>query len=165
MNNDKVAEIYAFVAKVEALLKDLEKWASESYLQTVRGEVDVSEETLGTYSVPSLTISDQYGNFLAEIVPIGTRILGANGRIDLRGRYDKAIVVDLNEGGPTLTTTMIDGSTDKKRTTKFYRGIDQDGWYWIDRTAQPKGHVLTKELFLGLLTQVSDYDRTYTTLI
>jgi len=59
MNNDKVAEISAFVAKVEALLEKLEKWSSESYLQTVRGKVDVSEEGLGTYSVPSLTISDR----------------------------------------------------------------------------------------------------------
>ena len=71
------------MAKIEALLGDLEKWTSESYLQTVREKVDVSEETLDTYSVPSLTISDRYGNFLAEVVPIGTRILSANGRIDL----------------------------------------------------------------------------------
>jgi len=111
--------------------------------------------------VPSLTISDRDGNLLAEIVPIGTHILGANGRIDLRGRYDKAIVVDLNEGGPKLISTVTDGSNVTKRTKKIYRGIDQAGWYWIDRAAQPKGHVLTKELFLGLLSQVSDYyDRT-----
>lgn len=158
MNAATESEISTFLSKIEDFFSDLEKWSSEVGLTTTRGSVEVSEEILGTYSAPTLTIIDSTGESIAEAVPIGRSIVGANGRVDLNGTYDKAILLALSEGGPSLHTTVTEGSHVEQRTKKIYQGVTEAGWYWIERTARLKGNAVTKDLFLYLLSQVSDYE-------
>lgn len=159
MNANYKAEISDFLEKVETLFADFEKWVSANNLKTSRTAVKITEDSLGTYDAPVLNITNAEGQKIAEARPIGTRILGANGRVDLLGHYDKAILVDLNNGGPTLTSTINDGPRSQTNVTKFYGGVDQAGWYWIDRSVRPKGHQIGKEIFLDLLSNISDYEQ------
>ena len=159
MNSNLKNEIADFTNEVERLLSEIESWVQAENLLSARSSISVSEEALGRYTVSKLELNTQDGKKLADLVPIGTRILGANGRIDLRGPYDNAILVHLNKGGPTVTTTINAGTPEAQtRTIPFYRGIGHAGWYWIDRTSNHQGHAIDKECFLNLLSQVSDYE-------
>lgn len=46
-------------------------------------EVDISEEYIGTYKAPSLHL--QIGSNKIKLVPKGTNIIGASGRVDMEG--------------------------------------------------------------------------------
>jgi len=76
----------------------------------------------------------------------------------LIGNIDKAIIVHLDIGGPAMTTTMTAGDYKETRTTSFYKGITKQGWYWIEDRKRGKAIFFTKELFVELLSEVSDYE-------
>jgi hypothetical protein len=40
----------------------------------------------------------------------------------------------------------------------MYKGIDEDGWYWIEDSYRNKAHLINQTIFLELLTLVSDYE-------
>ncbi|MGZ8175674.1 MULTISPECIES: hypothetical protein [Methylobacter] len=149
----------SFLASLGTVFSSIEKWATSAGLKIVKSEISITEEACGTYSAPKLSILNSSGTELAEVIPVGASILGANGRIDIKGTYDKVIIVDLNIGGPSMTTTVTVGDHKETHTKHFYRGIDEAGWYWIESKISGKGHKLTSELFFELLAEVSDYER------
>ncbi|HBG06492.1 MAG: hypothetical protein A2075_17210 [Geobacteraceae bacterium GWC2_58_44] len=116
------------------------------------------EEASGLYKANRLAIVDEGGKKIADLQPIGTYIIGGNGRIDLNGTIDKVILVNLEAGGPSMTTTITVGGQPEKRTTPFYKGVDQQGWYWIEDKRRGKANLFTKDLFVELLREVSDYE-------
>lgn len=157
--NEKVAEdVKAFVDSVNNLFSEIESWIAKTKLNGTRQETEISEEASGKYKVNKLTLTDEAGKKIAEFVPVGTFIIGGNGRIDLNGTIDKAILVNLEVGGPSMTTTITVGGQAETRTTRFYKGIDKQGWYWIEDKRRAKANFFTKELFIELLREVSDYE-------
>ncbi|MDO9142034.1 MAG: hypothetical protein Q7U38_17065 [Methylobacter sp.] len=149
----------SFLASLDKAFANIEQWAISAGLKVVKSKILITEERFGTYSAQKLSILNSFGTELAEVIPVGASILGANGRIDIKGAYDKVILVDLNIGGPTMTTTVTVGDHKETHARHFYRGIDEAGWYWIESKISGKGHKLTNELFFELLAEVSDYER------
>lgn len=159
MDSEIKINLDSFLRKVEILLGNIEKWSAEQGLTSTRSEITITEEAPGSYTAQKLSLKNTSGEHLAEIVPVGAWILGANGRVDIIGPHDEAILVDLNVGGPTITTTTVMDDRTEKHTKQFYRGIDEAGWYWIESKVSSKGHKLSKDLFLDLLAEVSNYER------
>jgi len=147
-----------FFNHIDELFLKIEEWSKNNGLITKRLDISISEEACGSYHIDKLLITDGDRNKVAEIVPVGAWILGANGRVDIKGHYETLILVDLDKGGPSTTITTEDGVAGKHTYTKsFYRGIDENGWYWIDSTVSSKGHKLSQNFFLDLLEKVSGY--------
>ena len=149
----------SFLASLGTIFSSIEKWATSAGLKIVKSEISITEEACGTYSAPKLSILNSSGTELAEVIPVGAWTLGANGRIDVKGAYDKVIIIDLNVGGPTMKTTVTVGSHKETRDKPFYQGIDEAGWYWIENKVSGKGYKLTSESFFELLAEISDYER------
>lgn len=159
--NEKVAgEVKSFIDSVNRLFSEVEAWIASTKLKGTRQEIEISEEASGKYKVDKLTLVDEGGKKMAELLPIGTFIIGGNGRIDLNGTIDKAIIVNLEVGGPSMSTTISVGGQTETRTTSFYKGIDKQGWYWIEDKRRGKANLFTRELFSELLREVSDYELT-----
>jgi hypothetical protein len=156
MNPRTHTELQSFLGKVHRLLSEMESWCASENLSSQRTPISISEEEYGHYNTDQLKISTKAGKHIADVTPIGASILGANGRIDIKGPHDKIILVDLDAGGPTATVIEDGVST---RTRHFYKGIDTPGWYWIDNRASSRGHKLDRDLFLNLLAEVSDHER------
>jgi hypothetical protein len=96
---------------------------------------------------------------VAGLVPVGTFIIGGKGRIDLNGTIDKAIIVNLEVGGPSMTMTVTVGDhSEPPRKSFFYEGIERQGWYWIENRRRGKANFMDKKLFRELLMEVSDYE-------
>lgn len=159
MNHDPNDDLHQFLKKIEKLLEEMESWCTSAKLAFNRSTISISEEAYGTYKTEQLTISTLSGAHIADVIPVGASILGANGRVDIKGPYDQIILVDLNVGGPSITTTITVGDQKQTHSRHFYKGIDEPGWYWIESQMNSRGHKLDRELFLNLLAEVSDYER------
>ncbi|MEK8016551.1 MAG: hypothetical protein VSS75_006755, partial [Candidatus Parabeggiatoa sp.] len=88
---------------------------------------------------------------LAGLFPQGTAVFMGEGLIELKGTFGTEwIIYMLKEG------IMISNESDK--VSHIYKGIDKDGWYWLEESEETKPHLMNKTLFLNLLSLVSDYD-------
>lgn len=87
-----------WVADVERLLADAEAWAREQGWLTHREIRTLTEDLLGTYPVPSLTIRHPSATLLME--PVARYVVGAAGRVDLAvfPSYDKLLLVRGEDG-------------------------------------------------------------------
>jgi hypothetical protein len=149
--------LQSYLSKVKQLLADVQNWVEGSGLDLIRSEATISEEEFGTYTVPVLSLSHS-GKRVAQVAPVGASVIGANGRVELRGTLETAAILDFNKGGPSMTTTISIGENTETKTNYFFRGIDEAGWYWIDRITR-KARMMNAELFFDLLVEVSDYER------
>ena len=126
MNNETKNYKNEFLRKVENLFAEIKQWIADTELVTSLIEIEISEEAFGVYKSSKLLLKNKDGRDVAEIIPIGASILGANGRVDIKGLYDSVIIVDLNKGGPSVITTQYDSEAKpvSAKTTYFYRGIN-----------------------------------------
>ncbi|RJP20320.1 MAG: hypothetical protein C4527_25175 [Candidatus Omnitrophota bacterium] len=158
MNEKAEGKVNSFIESVNSLFAEIESWIAATSLKGIRQEIEISEEASGRYSVDKLTLENNERKKIAEFIPIATFIIGGNGRVDLIGTIDKVIIVNLEIDGSAMTTTITAGGYTETRTTSFYIGIEKPGWYWIEDGKRGKANFFTKELFIELLREVSDYE-------
>jgi hypothetical protein len=105
-----------------------------------------------------LTIDDAHGKQVAQLIPVGAWIIGAEGRVDLVGLLDKEILVYLKKGGPHLKVKESTEPSDAREWSRpLFQGVDRPGWYWIEEKRLGRARLVTKQLFLDLLAEVSDH--------
>jgi len=158
MNEKTAGQVKSFVESVNIFFTEIESWISSSHLKSILQEIEISEEYSGRYKVSKLTLQDESGKKIAEFIPVGAFIIGGNGRIDMNGIIDKAIIVNLEGGGPSVTATVAVGEHSETSKNTFYKGIDKQGWYWIENGRRGKANFFDKHLFIELLQEVSDYE-------
>ncbi len=147
-----------FLSRLEALYTDVTSWVADRTLNVSSSFVELHEETLGRYEVPCLSIQKAGGEEIGMLNPVGATVIGASGRVDLVGAVDREILVFLDKGGPTISRTIQDSGQAKTQTVPLYRGVSEDGWYWIESRKPSRARLLDKTLFLDLLDEVSDYE-------
>jgi hypothetical protein len=74
----------------------------------------------------------------------------AYGMIELESGLGKELMVYMPSGGPMFTEPS--GSEQP-----ICRGINEEGWYWIESSRRTKAYKMDKELLLELMTMVSDH--------
>ena len=119
---DWQAKKNAWVGSVERLyefVREILRDSIESEDITLRTfHTDVTEDFVGTYSVPVLEMT--VGNERVQFLPKGITVIGASGRVDIRGERDSVTLVrdeqDVNSGWsvvlqrvPNLRTAPLDG--------------------------------------------------------
>jgi len=133
-----------FCENVLRLYESIESWLPDGALALQREEVQIEEEAFGTYSSQKLILNDK-GRKIATFLPIGASVIGADGRVDVRGRHDKESLLFLRK--------------EKPENRYFYiNPIDLSGWYWIENTLRAKAHPVDETLFRDLLWRISDYE-------
>ncbi|MBF0103014.1 MAG: hypothetical protein HQK77_19120 [Desulfobacterales bacterium] len=147
-----------FFKNIDELYTNIDCWLNPYELITTSKEIELIEEASGAYKAKELIIHDKNKETIATIMPIAAWVIGANGRIDLIGKYDKVIIVYLEKEGFFLSITNKHEEHEKNVPNQLYKGIEKNGWYWIEDSRRGKAHLLNKELFLELLSEVSDYE-------
>lgn len=73
---------------INRLFSKVQQWTSEAEQQglitVTKGDVEIKEDSLGTYRAPVLTLST--GVKTLKIRPVGRTIIGANGRVDIESK-------------------------------------------------------------------------------
>lgn len=88
-----------WVQSVEDLYNRVQEMLQDSIVSgdvTVRRfDIQVSEEFIGTYSIPALELN--VGSELVEFRPKGVTVIGAVGRVDIRGERDTVTLLQNTE--------------------------------------------------------------------
>ena len=88
----------SFVRSVEdlyALVKSMLRESIASKAVTVRTfEMEVTEDYIGTYAIPGLELT--IGGERVELRPKGALVLGAAGRVDIRGGRDTVTLIPVS---------------------------------------------------------------------
>lgn len=146
-----------YVQRVTTFLEEVSGWCRDHGLTVERDAVTLSEELMTQYDAPSLYISKD-GVSVAKILPVGSKIIGARGRVDLIGRVTRhAFLFYVGKGSAFSTQTIVGEKTTTSSSTPMLSGVDGDGWYWIEARVRRAKRV-EESLFLDLLTDVSDYE-------
>jgi hypothetical protein len=97
------AERDEWVAAVERIADDVEAWTREQQWLVHRDWKTITEDQIGSYEVPVLTIQ----TFTAHLIldPIARYIIGASGRIDLCvfPSYENVLIVRTEAGWQFVT--------------------------------------------------------------
>jgi hypothetical protein len=142
-----------YVSRVHALMEDMRKWLEGTELAAKISEVVVNERVPGDYTVDQLEIFDSKREPVAKVIPVGAYVIGAEGRVDIKGYIGKEIIVYM-KGSPAISAE----ENGVKNIRHYYKGIDHDGWYWIEDRRRMRALPFEKELFFELITMVSDHE-------
>jgi len=83
----------SWIRSVESLYGLIEQMLSDSSedVRVRRFDVEATEEFIGTYNLPALEL--RIGNERVEFRPKGVTVIGAAGRVDLRGERDTVTLI------------------------------------------------------------------------
>jgi hypothetical protein len=146
-----------YVRCVTAFLRQASAWCNDRGLSVENGILTLREERMAEYEAPSLHISKD-GVSVAKILPVGSKIIGAHGRVDLVGRVARHAFLFYVGTGPAFSTqTLVGGKTTSSSSAPLLAGVDAGDWYWIEARVRRAKRV-EESLFVDLLTDVSDYE-------
>ncbi len=126
-------EVDGYRHRVEGLYDDVRGWISErrpeaSFAQT---QVELAEEATGVYKLQSLDVSLP-GLPAVRFVPRGIFMVGAHGRVDVRSRLGREVLVWVEAGGPVLTIAESAGREPEAEISRpLFRNV-AEGWAWSD---------------------------------
>lgn len=147
-----------YLRRLAALYSEAEGWLQDAGFSCLREETGLNEEVGGHYTAPRLLIRTSQGRRVAELEPVGAHVVGAYGRVDLRGAFDRIPIVYLVKGGPAVRTRISAGSaaTDE-RVTPLFRGVNCDGWYSLEREEPSRARRIDTHHFIELVRRVSEH--------
>ncbi len=139
-----------YLQRVNQIHAKIRNWLQDKPLILENSNMEVVE-ALWHYKAPRLSLKTEQGETLADLFSKGTSVLLGEGLIEIEGTVCvESIIYMLKDG---LIITDRNG-----KDRPMYKGINQDGWYWIEDSYRNKAHLLNKPLFLDLITLVSDYE-------
>ncbi len=145
-----------YIKRLEDLYGQVKEWLAGRPFRFIDKNIDVTEMVPGVYSAPALEIRSDKDTLIATLEPVGAWIIGALGRVDLKGKYETASLLYLAEGGPHITITI---AGEEGHPAPFFRGVEHAGWYWIESGRLGRARSLNAELFFDLLSEISDYEQ------
>jgi hypothetical protein len=146
-----------YIERLEKLYDDAEHWLRDAELSSERRLVAIDETVVGRYQAPQLRIRTAAGRKLAELEPVGAQVVGALGRVDLRGRFDSVPILYLLKGGPSVRTAVSgSGTPTEERVTPLFRGVTRDGWYIVELEHPGLARPVDSDCFLDLIRRVAD---------
>ena len=151
--------IEAFRERVQQLAEYIREWtAGDPSLQIEITDQDI-EDVLGHYKVAQMALSKS-GARIARFVPLSAAVIGAQGRIDVDGPSDRAVILYL-EGTVTIETRIgSQGSEAQIHRTPIFRGVRGPGWYWSSDPRSRDVRLLDASTFRSLIAMVADYEIT-----
>ena len=148
MDKENKAMLDIYLKNIKCLYASIKEWIADKGLSEEEVEHAINEEQFGEYKTSRMIIHQSPKDIrLGELSPVSASVIGADGRVDLTGDYDQQILVYLTPNKP-------DGRFEEMP----YKGVKQNGWYWIEDYRRGKAHLIDKELFFELLEMVSDHE-------
>lgn len=142
--------------RVLALYDRIESWLRNTALRTQRNKLTLTEELFRSYNAFTLKIFDSSDKLVATLMPAGADVIGAEGRIDILGTFDRQGLLYLAAGGPQFNVTMGVGPSATRVPHRVFKNVTDDGWYWLENVRLGHARLLDEALFKDLLKGVAD---------
>ena len=131
----------------------LGEYVDQDKVRITRATKEINEEYIGSYDVESLEV--QIGTTKVTIDPIGSRILGVKGRVDMRGPHGTVKFVLVPKKASSTTIRVIQGaSTEVKNEPE--PDIEDLAWKILTPPPNIKYIELEKESFLSTIMEVAN---------
>ena len=127
---DKIDELYALAEK------SLSAYTVDGRIKLTKSDRMLYEELLGNYSVKAMSIT--IGREVVELEPVGTFLIGARGRIDVKGPRGTARLVVVPPGATEARIRIIDSSSPKEDALTTEKRPKPEDWVWKISTAPPR---------------------------
>lgn len=147
-NTESKQQIY--LQRINQLHTNIKNWLQDEPFILEISNIDIIE-VLGNYQVAQLSIKTKNGETLAKLLSKGTAVLLGEGLIEMEGKVGTESIIYMLKGG-----LMITDRYGKNRP--MYKGINENGWYWIEDSYRNKAHLMNQALIKDLITLVSDYE-------
>lgn len=157
MNSVVQEHVDLYLERIRVFYSEVQRWIEP--LPILIEETQVLEQASGPYPAPRLLIKTSESE-IARLEPVGTWIIGAEGRVDLIGNYDREVILYLKRNGTDRSSGQATGGKREKKeiSAALFQGVGQDGWYWIEDEQPGRARFITRDLFRTLVTEVSDYE-------
>lgn len=122
-------------------------------------EVDSSSTTnqeglSGSYQTTRYDIEVD-GDLELTLLPYGIWLVGAHGRIDVKGPSGTEKLIYLKPGGPAVRVEVSSGGRDlESHTHSTFQNVDEEGWCWYDDSSYRRVAKLNKEVVEAILERV-----------
>lgn len=159
MMRDRVdGEVDVYRRRVVDVMSEIRSWVAQTSALVASDQTIAIAEEHAEYEALGLRIVLGKRN-IAQVVPVGTFVIGARGRIDVIGSSDRAMLLYL-EAAPRMETTIRseDGEILSHGSMAVFRGIEHAGWYWIVDPRRREARMLDRSTFLEILAEVADYE-------
>lgn len=146
-----------WIAHLDWLYKRVESFLRKYKIDIEYRETELFEENLGTYPVRTMII--HIGRQMINLTPVGTRLIGSKGRVDVDGPYGKAALVlvdkDAASPRPRVRVRIMDPKEKVQPEIENEKKIE---WVWKIATRPPAIQYidLNTESFLQLIMEVSN---------
>lgn len=112
------------------------------------------EELSGSYQTTRYDILID-GDLALAVYPYGIWLIGAHGRIDVKGPSGTEKLIYLKRGGPALRVDISSGGNRiESDTSSVFQHIDEEGWYWYDDSSYRRVAKLNHEVAEAILERV-----------
>ena len=130
-----VANVQAYLQRIDQLYAAVRNWmtALEPDASFSETATELVEEATGRYKAKSLEVARK-GRPALRLIPRGRYMVGAEGRVDVRSRLGREILVWVRSGGPALGFRFSPGTgeaPDELSGRAMFPGI-AEGWAWAD---------------------------------
>lgn len=98
---EKLGEFYDFVDS------SLKKYVDRDKVRIVHGTKSLNEQYVGSYEAPTRLV--EIGDNQISLDPVGTMLIGAYGRVDMRGPYGRAKFALISESEFSEIEISVDG--------------------------------------------------------
>jgi hypothetical protein len=152
----------AYLKQVDTLFDEvrtyLHEFTKSKEIHIEKRTTTIEEEYIGKYEAPVLHIR-LYGRH-ADLVPVGTNIIGTPGRVDLRGNVEsiRFILADKKEKCPQvfagISWSPIDRERVKKKADEWSQRKRDYVWKMITDPPDIRYVELDEDNFLSLLQEV-----------
>jgi hypothetical protein len=149
MKEDPKERVKKYLSSLKELFSELKQWAEQDGLSVLESEVVIDEPRPGKYKASKLTVFDPEGKAMAEVVPIGAWIIGADWRVDVVGHLESENLVYWASGAPEVEPAYEHPAF--KDRNRLFKGASESGWYWIESKRLGRAKPLDKELFMDLI--------------
>jgi hypothetical protein len=150
---DWLEDLAGFYSTIEGYLAE---YKNSGKLKVERSRVSLTEQYIGTYQADSMAIL--IGSDKVTLVPVGTLIIGARGRVDMAGPAGtvKFILAGRDSDGIRISVTVAGENQPGPEVQP--RPIAREEFVWKIATPPPRIRFieLEPETFFSALTEVVD---------
>ncbi len=142
-----------FLARLDDLLGEIRQWVAADSEISVATRVVALDDPFGHYDAPGLELRVN-GEKIASVTPHAGVVIGAEGRVDVAGRFDSLAALYL--GGPGETSVDLNGAQFSRR--ELFEGFSAAGWYWFISNATMDVRRIDHDTFRIMLAAVSGFN-------
>jgi hypothetical protein len=153
LTNEEVQEKYR--QRVQRFFTQIEEWLpNELEMYNPVPNYRITDST-GTYQINPAAICrtnvQEPDNYVVDIFPKGATVLLGEGILEISGSLgEEKLIYFCQETLPKV-------EYEPKKVRPIYRGVDLDGWYWLESSMSNRAILVTRDQLFDLIRLVSLY--------